>query len=115
MARPRKEIDQHNFEKLCGMQCTKEEICGFFDITDKTLDALCKRTYKQSFSEVFKKKREKGKISLRRMQWHLAEKSAPMAIFLGKNYLGQSDTAQEEKNNTAEYWIECVVGADRDD
>lgn len=52
---------------------------------------------------------------MRRMQWHLAEKSAPMAIFLGKNYLGQSDTAQEEKNNTADYWIECVVGADRDD
>lgn len=36
MARPRKEIDQKNFESLCGLQCTLEEICGFFDVTDKT-------------------------------------------------------------------------------
>ncbi len=25
------------------------------------------------------------------MQWHLAEKQPSMAIFLGKNYLGQRD------------------------
>ena len=32
MARPLKEISQKDFEKLCGLQCTKEEICGFFDV-----------------------------------------------------------------------------------
>lgn len=31
------------------------------------------------------------KIKLRRNQLKLSEKSAAMAIFLGKNYLGQSD------------------------
>ena len=36
MARPHKEIDQKSFENLCGLQCTLEEICGFFDVTDKT-------------------------------------------------------------------------------
>ena len=35
--RPRKEIDQEQFEKLCGLQCTEEEICAWFDISDKTL------------------------------------------------------------------------------
>lgn len=92
MARPRKEIDQKQFESLCALQCTLEEICGFFDVTDKTLDSWCKRTYGESFSEVFKKKRGSGKISLRRSQWRLAEKSAAMAIFLGKQYLGQKDS-----------------------
>lgn len=91
MARPRKEIDQKNFESLCGIQCTKEEICGFFDVTDKTLESWCKRTYKAGFSEVFKQKRGKGKISLRRNQFRLAEKNANMAIWLGKQYLGQKD------------------------
>lgn len=91
MARPRKEIDQKNFESLCGLQCTKEEICGFFDVTDKTLESWCKRTYKAGFSEVFKQKRGKGKISLRRNQFRLAEKNANMAIWLGKQYLGQKD------------------------
>lgn len=92
--RPPKEIPQKEFEKLCGLQCTKEEICGFFDVTDKTLENWCKRTYKQGFSEVFREKRGLGKISLRRMQFRLAEKSAAMAIFLGKNWLGQTDKGQ---------------------
>ena len=92
MSRPRKEIDQKQFENLCGLQCTLEEICGWFDVTDKTLDGWCKRTYHASFSEVFKQKRGAGKISLRRSQWRLAEKSATMAIFLGKQFLGQRDS-----------------------
>jgi len=96
MGRPRKEIDQQNFEKLCGLQCTKEEICGFFDVTDKTLENWCRRTYKAGFSDVFAQKRGAGKISLRRYQFELAKKNANMAIFLGKNYLGQSDAGRIE-------------------
>lgn len=106
MARPRKEIDQKQFENLCGLQCTLEEICGWFDVCSDTLETWCKRTYKRSFSEVFTQKRGVGKISLRRSQWRLAEKSASMAIFLGKQYLGQRDnvdvTVAGEKNNLLE-------------
>lgn len=91
MARPNKEIDKKIFENLCGLQCTKLEICDALDVTDKTLERWCRRTYKMGFSEVFAIKRGKGKVSLRRMQWKLAEKNAAMAIFLGKQYLGQTD------------------------
>ena len=35
--------------------------------------------------------RENGKVSLRRMQFLQARKSAAMAIWLGKQYLGQRD------------------------
>ena len=96
MARPRKEIDQKQFENLCGLQCTLEEICGWFGVTDKTLNSWCKRTYSESFSEVFRQKRSTGKISLRRSQWKLAEKNANMAIWLGKQYLGQKDQEAQE-------------------
>lgn len=99
MARPRKEIDKRDFESLCTLQCTKEEICGFFDVSDKTLENWCKRTYSEGFSEVFKKKRGKGKISLRRAQFRLAEKSASMAIWLGKQWLGQKDTVEIERSD----------------
>lgn len=92
MGRPRKEIDREQFEKLCGLQCTKEEICGWFGVTDKTLDAWCRRALGQTFSEVYAEKRQVGKISLRRSQFRLAEKNATMAIWLGKQYLGQRDT-----------------------
>ena len=101
MARPRKDIDREEFEKLCGLQCTYNEICDWFGVTDKTLNAWCKRTYRMRFSEVFQQKKGLGKISLRRMQFRLAEKSAAMAIFLGKQYLGQTDV-QEVKATVAE-------------
>lgn len=93
--RPKKIIDKEQFEKLCGLQCTQEEICSWFDITDKTLLSWCKRTYNANYSDVYAQKREKGKISLRRAQFKLAEKSAAMAIFLGKNYLGQTDRIEQ--------------------
>ena len=104
MARPRKEIDQKQFENLCGLQCTLEEICDWFGVTDKTLNSWCKRTYFKSFSEVFRQKRSTGKISLRRSQWRLAEKNANMAIWLGKQYLGQKDIVEVgvEKDNVQE-------------
>ena len=84
-------IDKKQFENLCGLQCTINEVCDFFDVEDDTLNSWCKKTYGTTFSEVFKLKRGKGQISLRRMQWKLAEKNAAMAIFLGKQYLGQKD------------------------
>lgn len=96
--RPRKEIDKKTFENLCGIQCTKSEICAVLDVTDKTLENWCKRTYKLGFSDVFRIKREIGKVSLRRSQMRLAEKNASMAIFLGKNYLGQTDTVEQNVN-----------------
>ena len=113
MARPCKEIDQKEFEKLCELQCTEQEICGFFDVTDKTLTAWCKRTYGRSFSEVYEEKRGNGKISLRRAQFRLAEKSAAMAIFLGKNYLGQRDCVEyEDKESLAK--LDAILAGMRD-
>lgn len=91
MGRPRKEIKQDTFEKLCALFCTEEEIADFFDCTIDTINNWCKRTYNDTFLEVYRKKKVGGKISLRRSQIRLAEKSAAMAIFLGKNYLGQKD------------------------
>ena len=102
MARPRIPIDKATFEKLCGLQCTEQEIADWFNCSVDTIERFCKRTYKMRFAEVFNQKRSIGKISLRRMQWKLAEKSAPMAIFLGKNYLGQTDERKQQVELTAQ-------------
>lgn len=96
MGRPRIEIDKRQFENLCGMQCTLAEIASFFNCSDDTIERWCKREYGETFAEVFKQKRQKGFISLRRTQFRLAEKNTAMAIFLGKNYLGQSDVQKLE-------------------
>lgn len=96
MGRPKKHIDIKQFESMCAIQCTEKEICAVLGVSDKTLSAWCHRTYKKSFSEVFREKRELGKASLRRNQWKLAERNVSMAIFLGKNYLGQSDSPNND-------------------
>lgn len=92
--RPRKVIEQEQFEKLCGIQCTKEEICAWFNASEKTLDRWVKDTYGQeySFSQVFNASRQVGHISLRRKQFARAmEGSDQMLKWLGANYLKQSD------------------------
>ena len=86
--RPKKEIDYTNVEKLVNIQCTQDEIASFLGISTRTLQR------DEQFMELFNRGRENGKMSLRRMQWKHAEKSVPMAIWLGKQYLGQRDKVE---------------------
>lgn len=92
--RPRKEINEKLFENLCAIQCTEKEICAVLECCEDTLNAWCKRTYKMTFSDAYKSKKLFGKSSLRRTQFRLAEKSASMAIWLGKQYLDQKDAGE---------------------
>lgn len=92
MSRPRAKINKQEFENLCAIQCTEEEICAVFGVDDMTLARWVKDNYEgRRFSEVFREKRAGGRSSLRRRQWNLAETNATMAIWLGKNWLGQRD------------------------
>jgi hypothetical protein len=83
--RPKTKIDLDQAEKLGMLQCTYKECSAWLGIAESTL-----KSHKE-FSAAFKKGKEKGKLSLRRSQFKLAEKNAGMAIWLGKNYLGQKD------------------------
>lgn len=96
--RPKKEYDKKTFADLIGIGCGCDEICWFFrDETGKpanidTISRWCVREFGMTFQEY---RRQNGamalKIQLRQAQLSLAKKSAAMAIFLGKNYLGQTD------------------------
>lgn len=103
-------INKILFENLCGIQCTKEEICSVLDVSEKTLNSWCNDIYGENFSLVFNKKRENGKSSLRRTQWKLAEKNTTMAIWLGKQYLNQTDKLEQtnEYNETPQVNINIV-------
>lgn len=116
MGRPKKEINQKEFESLCFLQCTLPEIAGFFNCSEDTISRWCKRTYKETFAETYKKKSEGGKISLRRAQFRLAEKSAAMAIFLGKQYLDQSDNPEPAKGaQDDDGFIDALNGTAKED
>lgn len=110
--RPKKEIDQTQFEKLCAIQCTLVEIAGFFDCCEDTIENWCKKTYKTTFSEAYKKHSASGKISLRRAQFRLAERSAAMAIWLGKQYLDQKDYVEVTDPDAFKHAREILEGVE---
>ena len=64
-----------------------------------TLTRWCEDTYGAGFSDIYKKLSSGGKKSLRRMQFELADKNATMAIWLGKQILGQRDEVAIDHGN----------------
>lgn len=90
--RPKKEIDYSTVEKLANIQCTQEEIANFLNISVRTLQR------DEEFCRIYKKGQDNGKMSLRRMQFKLAEKNTAMAIWLGKQYLGQTEKIEQTNN-----------------
>lgn len=98
MGRPKKEINKKVFENLCFIQCTIEEVCAVLDVTEKTLEAWCKKEYGATFSKVFAQKREVGKMSLRRSGFQMAQKNPTVHIFYAKNHLGMTDKNEIEFN-----------------
>lgn len=92
MGRPRIEIDWNEFDKLCGLQCSLEEIAGWFNCSIDTIENRVREVHGVTFSEYFAQKRSSGKISLRRKQYETAMSGNPtLLIWLGKQYLGQVD------------------------
>ena len=101
--RPLKEFDAKAFNDLIGLGCSQEEICWFFREDNgkpanvDTLSRWCKRTFGCNFQEYSKQNGYMAlKIRLRKNQFKLSEKSASMAIWLGKQYLGQKDAVEFE-------------------
>jgi len=91
-------IDKKQFEQLCQMQCTEKEIMAWFDVCKDTLISWCKNQYGVDFSTIYDQKKQGGRIALRRYQLQQAEKNPTMAIWLGKQYLGQKDVIEENHN-----------------
>lgn len=88
---PEKVIDINQVIYWAKLQCTQEEVAGCFQIDTKTLNARLEETIGMTYSMLREKVQGEGKASLRRMQFRQAEKNSSMAIWLGKQWLGQKD------------------------
>jgi len=93
MGRIPTEIDWEELDKLCAMQCTIDEISAWFGCSRWTIGRAVKRRYGKTFATYFEQKRGAGKVSIRRKQFQRATQdgSDTMLIWLGKQYLKQSD------------------------
>src|SRR5436190_4593701 len=104
LGRPRKFVDLEMVERLAHLQCTQEEISSALGVS---VDTLTRHKY---FAEIFKRGTENGRKSVRRMQFESATKgSVAMQIWLGKQYLGQSDHFSHDVN-AATVLIVCPAG-----
>ena len=91
------------FTKLCGIMCTKSEVCSVMGLDPKTLDKLIAKHFPNmpTWEEAFDYFSSTGKASLRRAQFQAAlDGNTTLLIFLGKNYLGQSDQGAKTEEQT---------------
>jgi hypothetical protein len=87
-------IDLEQVEKLCGLQCTDEELASVLGVSLRTIE---RRKSQPPFAEAMARGKAKGRMSLRRNLWALASKGNPAAnIFLAKNLLGYKDYVANE-------------------
>lgn len=85
-----------NAEKMAYIQCTGEEIANILGISYSTLVRRLKEIGWASFEEWFKRYSAGGRMSLRRRQFRMSETNPTMAIWLGKQWLGQKDHHEVE-------------------
>jgi hypothetical protein len=88
-------VDLVELEKLCGLQCTDEDLAGFLDVSVRTIER--RRRREASFAAVMERGRAKGRVSLRRALYLQATQGkTPALIFLAKNLLGYRDAHVNE-------------------
>jgi hypothetical protein len=91
VGRPKTILNLDELEKLCRLNCTMPEIASYFNIPLRTLED--KYTNDKDIRNTIDKGRNQGKLSLRRKQIQILDETnnATMAIWLGKQLLGQRD------------------------
>jgi len=90
--RPKIELDRELITKLARIQCSNPEIAAIMGCHPDTL--------RDNYSTELDKGRQMGKTSLRRKQWKVAMGgNVAMLIWLGKQYLDQSEKVKEAQED----------------
>lgn len=87
-------IDLEHVERLSALHCNDEEIAAVLGVSTRTIES---RRKEPQFAQAIERGKAKGRISVRRMQMKLLEAgNASMAVWLGKQLLGQRDVTPLE-------------------
>ena len=94
MGRKKIEIDWSIVDKKLSHFCEGTEIAEYLGISPMTLYRATERVHKVNFDVYKAQKRAKGEMNLREMQLQSAAAgNIAMQIWLGKQYLNQTDKA----------------------
>lgn len=92
--------DKEMIKRLASLMLTYEEIGHVLGMTGEGV--------KKRYRKIVEQGQAEGKASLRRAQYEVAteKKDVRMLIWLGKQYLGQTDTPQDPENTQILPWEE---------
>lgn len=95
------DIPADKVKMLASFGCSYIEIGKYFGCSEGVIRKRFKTEYEQG--------REEMKLSLRQMQWKNAQQgNTALLIFLGKNFLGQTDKSQVDHTNNLELVLKEV-------
>lgn len=93
-----RELERKQFESLCGMQCSVEELCAWFGCDEAALDAWCLQIYGEPFRQAFDRLTVVGRIALRRDQVLAAKKNVSMSRYLEEKSARPGKPAERAKD-----------------
>jgi hypothetical protein len=97
--RPKKTIDHAQLKKIMTVNPSKTQIAAYFEMKLDTLNRIVKED--QEISDIIERGYENAKLTLRKLQWQAAyEGKVPMLIWLGKQWLGQTEKQEVTAHNT---------------
>jgi hypothetical protein len=108
--RPHVDIDWAAFNTLCAVACTREEIAAYFKCSIPTIERAVLREHGMRYGEYYAQHASHMTAALRRKQIQLAlNGNVTMLIWLGKQYLGQSEQQKTEVSGPGGSPIEVNV------
>lgn len=94
VGRPKLQISLEEVKKLGALNATQAEIAGWFGCSLATIE---KRLKQARYRDAYEAGLALGRLSVRRKQMEMLDKgNATMAIWLGKQLLGQRDVTAAE-------------------
>ena len=93
--RPKVKMGLEEVENLSRLNCTMDEIAAYFNVDVRTVQLRAQR--EPAFRAAMERGQALGRLSIRRQQLRLMEHgNATMAVWLGKQLLGQRDRLEAE-------------------
>lgn len=110
--KPARVFDWTKIANMFAIGCNMEEVANVEGVGSDWLRMICERDNGMTLKQFMMKHRDTGKLSLRRAQYRSAvEKgNVQMQIWLGKNWLGQTDKIEhastEQNTITLNYKVD---------
>ncbi len=113
IGRPKSVFNWREIEYLCSINCSIQEIAGFFQVSKDTIMRRIKEEYGINWAEYYERNSQGTRVALRRRQVQAAmEGSDAMLKFLGKNLLGQKEKIDFEGEVKVNSWVDLMNNLD---